>query len=735
MNLCFLDLETTGLDEKKDSIIEFSFFVQNEQGKEVSRFDQVLFPKKSPLTPYVTHITGITEKEIKENGKLLEEVMPEAKEKIKDSIIVGHNIGFDIRFLRENGLEIDPNNYIDTHELARILLVNENSYALEILAEKYKFNHSSAHRAMSDVEASAELFYFLKKKIAELPAEFLSQIKDFLKNKTDWLARSFFLEESGTTNFSFPKPDPLKDDLEFSLPENLKTSLGNLSPSNSLFVNQGDSIASRDFLISTAKQLISLGKKVLVVSPKLEFFPNIKNFPIPEVIFDPKKLEEFISQRDKLNNEETAFFLQCSWRNFLGFRGKNFFRLFANQRKLWNEVCVLDKGNEVFASILQKKQAEECLVISPQAFFRFHDLDLFSGRVLLVDETEVFAENLLFAPSKELSLFKFLEKEKTSVAAQFFVTNFCKDVIEPRMQHAITPFPEKILLSKKDSFPEQIKSLKEISADNSEILEIEKILTNPREGSVRWLKYFPETGNLSFGIWHPDDWRKTKSVLGNFQKIFFHRHKIIKNDPFFRIFVGSVEGEFLHDERLCLNKKLEVPKNLESASDPQFNSFCATKILELAESIDEKNGLLANFSSLETLKKVFSEVSETLLGGDVSVQGERVSGGNSKVLEILKRSSNILFFTQKFIDPSLADLPVSTIVIQKFPFAPPHPLLKELETVMKQSGQNFWGAWVVPHVMANISRRISVYPRAKKVVWLDPRENASWGKEILNALF
>jgi len=735
MNLCFLDLETTGLDEKKDSIIEFSFFVQNEQGEELSRFDQVLIPKKSPLTPYVTHITGITEKEIKENGKHLEEVLSEAKEKIKDSVIVGHNIGFDIRFLRENGLEINPDNYIDTHELARILLVNEHSYALEILAEKYKFNHSNAHRAMSDVEASAELFYFLKKKIAELPTEFLSQIKDFLENKTDWRAKSFFIEEAGTVDFSFSEPETPEENNEFSLPETLKTSLENLSPSNSLFVNQGDSIASRDFLVATANRLISQGKKVLVISPKLEFFPNLKKFPIPEVLFDPKKLTEFLSLREKLNNSETAFFLQCSWRNFLGLRGKNFFSLFANQRKLWSEVCVLDIDNEVFANILQERKNEDCLAISPQAFFRFHDLELFSGRVLLIDETEVFAENLLFAPSKEFSLFKFLEKDETSVSAQFFVTNFCKDVIEPRMQHAITPFPEKILLNKRDSFPEQTKSLKEISADNPEILEIEKILTSPREGSVRWLKYFPETGNLLFGIWHPDDWRKTKSVLGNFQKIFFHRHKIIKNDPFFRVFVGSIEGEFLHDERLGLNKKLEVPKNLESANDPQFNSFCATKILELTESIDEKNGLLANFSSLETLKKVFSEVSETLIESNISVRGERVSGGNSKVLEILKRSSNILFFSQKFIDPCLAELPISTIVIQKFPFAPPHPLLKELETVMKQSGQNFWGAWVVPHVMANISRRISVYPQAKKVVWLDPRENSSWGKEILNALF
>ncbi|MCF7831068.1 3'-5' exonuclease [Candidatus Gracilibacteria bacterium] len=734
MNLCFLDLETTGLDPKKDSIIEFSFLVQDEKGKELSRFDQVLIPERSPLTPYVTHITGITAEELKENGKYLAEIMPEVTEKIRDSVIVGHNIGFDIQFLKENGLDLISNNYLDTHELARILLIDEESYALEILSEKYGFNHSDAHRAMSDVEASAELFSFLKQKITALPAEFLAQIKDSLENKTDWLAKSFFLETKGVDNFSLPKKELPKPPNTFSLPENFDSSAEKLSPSFSLFINQGNSIMSADFLVSAANNLVSRGERILVVSPKLEFFPSLEKFPTPEVLFDPQKLKEFVNKRDKLGSKEAAFFLQCSWRNYLGLRGKNFFALFAGQRELWDEVCVEKADNEVFASVLQKKQDEKILVISPQAFFRFHDLEIFNNRILLIDEAEIFAEKLLFAPSKEISLVKFLEDEKTSVSAHFFVTNFCKDIIEPRMQHTITPFPEKILLGKGDLFPEQIRGLKKISSD-PKISAIEKILTNPKEGSVRWLKYFPETGNLSFGTWHPDDWRKTKSILGSFRKIFFHRHKIIRDDPFFRVFVGSTEGEFLQDTRLGLNKELEIPTNLESANDPQFNSFCATKILELSESIDEKNGLLANFSSLETLKKVFSEVSEPLLESNVFVKGERVSGGSSKVLELLKRSSNILLFTQKLIDPSLAELPISTIVVQKFPFPPPHPLLKELENVMKQSGQSFWNSWVAPQVTANISRRISVYPHAKKVIWLDPRENSSWGKELLKSLF
>ncbi len=62
MKYCFLDLETTGLDHEKDSILEISFLVKNEAGEVLETMDEVVIPAKSPLIPYVTHLTGITPK-------------------------------------------------------------------------------------------------------------------------------------------------------------------------------------------------------------------------------------------------------------------------------------------------------------------------------------------------------------------------------------------------------------------------------------------------------------------------------------------------------------------------------------------------------------------------------------------------------------------------------------------------------------------------------------------------
>ena len=180
---CFLDLETTGLSSERDSILE-NAFIREVDGKEVCRFDEVVVPEKSPVTPFVTNLTGITVDEVEKCGKRLADVAKTVREKIGDSVIVGHNIDFDIEFLCANGVDISANERIDTHELARILLPGEQSFALEVLSEKYGFVHKEAHRAMSDVEASMDLFWFLLEKIEELPAEFLERVRGFLK---DWV--------------------------------------------------------------------------------------------------------------------------------------------------------------------------------------------------------------------------------------------------------------------------------------------------------------------------------------------------------------------------------------------------------------------------------------------------------------------------------------------------------------------------------------------------------------------
>ncbi len=730
MKYCFLDLETTGLDYEKDSILELSFLIQDENGRLLEKMDQVVVPTKTPLTPYVTHLTGISEEEVRTNGVELASLVKKAGELIDDAIIVGHNIDFDIRFLIENGIDVSQNPRIDTHELARIVLVNEESYALEILSEKYGFSHHSAHRAMSDVEACQELFVFLQNKIAELPTEFLQHIRPFLETKTSWVAKTLFLSTSGVSDFSFSRPEPKNPFPAFSLNEDFWKAFSEDKP---LFVQQGDSLPSAQFLVAVSEELATKGKKSLIISPKLAFFPGIKKFPIPEVLFAPDRFETFLESKASFDNTETAFVLKCQFRHFLGFRGVDQFDLFANERALWPLVRVEAVEHSVFKQVVSERMGEATLTISPEAFFRFRDIDCLNSRTLLIDESEDFAETLLFAPAKTFSLFSFLEKEETSVAAQFFVTRFCKDVLEPVIGHTMSPFPQKVLLPSGKKFPELAQSLRSLS---EEFEPLAQALEAPPEGLTRWASYFPESGNLTFGLWEPQSWNALKKSFSDRQALFLYRHPTIEKTGFARIFLGIADPKYFTENRLLTEKELTVPPNLESANSPQFNSFCAEKIKEIVfDCVDEDHDLVVNFSSLETLKKVFSEVSEPLLSRGIALLGESASGGAGKMLQLLLRNKKKVFFSQKFLAPELTEQPFVKIVIQKFPFSPPHPLLDEVKSILSISGQSLWDVWTVPQVMANLSRRTSVYPQAKEIIWLDPRQNASWGRDLLDALF
>ncbi len=770
-DFCFLDIETTGLDASKDSILEISF-IRKKEGKIISSVDQVIIPNKSPLTPFVTNLTGITPEEVEKSGTRLEEVCEEIIDKIGDSVIVGHNIDFDIDFLVRNGIDVSKNHRIDTHELARIVLKGEESYALEILSIKYGFQHKEAHRAMSDVEACIDLLELLTEKIKKLPLEFLQSVRKFLEEKTDWYAKYLFLRveagasgamhsqagawERGVEEGVSTKSQKLQSKSETLNQLAIPTSDFPLSTSRPLFCRISDSILAAEATISTAEK-IAEECSVLIITPKLKFFKDVRQFSTPEVILDPEKLFQFIETRTKLDNKETVFFLKCMYRHLLGFRGQNNFDLFFQEQGCWKEVALNSVEHPIFKEIIKERAKEKILALTPKAFFQFHDLECFRCRTLIIDEAEVFAEDMLNFPTKTVSLEPYLNSKNEEIATStlFFIKNFCREVIEKKLNHAITPFPEKVLFEPKETFPEFAEILRSLSLQEAaDILENKgsnflfsppdvggDVLSETRDRGrqstiVRWSNYYPETGNLTINSWQFSKWEKLKAEMKKFPKILLHRHKIDDCNTFFKTFLSIEEAEFIEDKALFAPKKLEIPKNLISANDPKFNDFCGEKIIEIVRNrLHEGESMLVNFSSRETLKNIYTQTTELLKNDNISIMGERIAGGEGKLLKLLQSKQEIIFFNQKFIHPELEHLNWKIIVIQKFPFLPPSPLLKAIEASLKQSGKNFWDAWTIPMVAANLSRRTSSFSGAKKIIFIDPRQNTRWGKAILKRAF
>jgi len=160
--LLFLDIETTGFEKEKDSILEVSA-VRFDGQKEVARFDRLVLVDHE-IPENIVSLTGITNDLCESEGIELSQLQQELEDFLKpDDIIIGHNISFDTGFLKAKGVDISQDE-IDTFFLSLLVLGRkEESHSLEVLSTKYGLMHESAHRALSDVLANAELYWLLER--------------------------------------------------------------------------------------------------------------------------------------------------------------------------------------------------------------------------------------------------------------------------------------------------------------------------------------------------------------------------------------------------------------------------------------------------------------------------------------------------------------------------------------------------------------------------------------------
>jgi len=189
-----LDLETTGIDPKRDDIIEVAA-VRYECGKEVKRYES-LIKIDYKLPELITVITSITDKMLQEEGKPKEEVFKELENILSGAYLLGHNIAFDAGFLKAKKVYMDTLGNLDTIPLAQILFPAAASYSLESLTDDFEIEHKNRHRAMGDVEATLELFKHLWKTAEKLPKKLVEEIKEHLP-KSDWDGKAVFEEIKG----------------------------------------------------------------------------------------------------------------------------------------------------------------------------------------------------------------------------------------------------------------------------------------------------------------------------------------------------------------------------------------------------------------------------------------------------------------------------------------------------------------------------------------------------------
>lgn len=156
-----IDIETTGLSPEYDSIIEVAA-IKYSCNKEIDSFTSLIKPEIDSLDgtyidSFIEELTGITN-EMLAVAPLPTNVFPDFYKFIGDSIIVGHNVNFDINFLYDNMQhylsEYFSNDFVDTMRLSRNLHPEERHHRLSDLIERYNIDAKCSHRALADCQST-----------------------------------------------------------------------------------------------------------------------------------------------------------------------------------------------------------------------------------------------------------------------------------------------------------------------------------------------------------------------------------------------------------------------------------------------------------------------------------------------------------------------------------------------------------------------------------------------------
>lgn len=168
-----LDLETTGLNPRRDRILEIG--AARVTDGQVEESYAVFLNSQIKIPAFITELTGI-DNAMTDQGMEPARAIRELLDFCEDAPILGHNILFDYSFVKRNavnmGLEFEKQG-IDTLKIARKFLAELPSRSLGAVCAHYGIKQEKSHRALDDALAASALYHCLKKEFIDVsPAAF-----------------------------------------------------------------------------------------------------------------------------------------------------------------------------------------------------------------------------------------------------------------------------------------------------------------------------------------------------------------------------------------------------------------------------------------------------------------------------------------------------------------------------------------------------------------------------------
>ncbi len=148
-----IDIETTGLRSYRDHVTELGG-VKVRKGQIVDQYSTLVkYPRNNQVPAFITKLNGITEQQLLDQGKPVEQAIKEFRSFIGQDVIAGYNVNFDLNFVydltKKYKLPVLNNDYVDVLRLARVFYPRQHNRLLDVM-QRAGIAQTEEHHGLAD---------------------------------------------------------------------------------------------------------------------------------------------------------------------------------------------------------------------------------------------------------------------------------------------------------------------------------------------------------------------------------------------------------------------------------------------------------------------------------------------------------------------------------------------------------------------------------------------------------
>ncbi|MHB8870890.1 MAG: exonuclease domain-containing protein [Candidatus Doudnabacteria bacterium] len=744
---CSLDIETSGFDPSESEVLELGmvfFEIESKEIKILSEWQSVFKPTKE-VPPRILALTGIGQEEL-DGAESFKDKYDDIQNLVKDCVIVGHNINFDIKFLEGFGIKFSGKQ-IDTLDLAQMFLPNNQSYNLEALMNFLEVDHKDAHRALADAKAVLVVIERLLQYFATFSEKLKKELRDFFPSKK-FPEFSQFLE----TDF---KPREIKV-RERNLEMHESKEIAKALEEDQKIVTFPLGFEYQSYVYGALKKT---KQKVLLV---------VENKNIVYQLWKQGVAYPLFANRDILNKSA----LEKSFKSKMPLDQ----RFFLAKMMVWEEInwqseSLVDlnfsySGNQ-FRSLISYSDEEELkwkidekskvVAVDYTDFINLKDTTKFAKRKLIILDLNAFEQALTFVTSKKVSwndlIYSFKqiydpETQRGNNEHEDLVRESLADIdlffgLASMNWKKIDSESYQFLVNEKTEANTNYETI-QTAATNfiTKMKKVNKIFKSDRiDWNLEYLENFFESDPTQIRWIEIGDKRLVFSLaplsletiatelLSNYKKILFTAslgsEKLVQ---YFEHRLNLKDFDLKKVGQQELRKRFEVIVSAQN-STPQVDS---EGLMRLLEKLDYPAALLMPSSSA---LRAFYEANFKKLQEKYKVAAQSYSGGSNKLLENFSIHSNgLLIVTDNFIlKQSAKRIKVRDVVMTRLPFEQfNHPLF----AAQAEKYPNQFIDFNIPRALHNFHSIIRFFFSSdlERIYILDQKIHKDYGKYFVEYL-